>query len=385
MVVILSVVGGVLLIHVALEMIASRYKAWKRQRNLHQSAATNVRYKAQGRGKGQGGTDEVEDSEMEGIHETSRLIFFEESNGHAGGVATVGGDGGVAIGGGDGGMATGGSVVRVVLPREEVEDEVSDEQESSLLLPPRTREAYGNGSTTDSSNAHITSNSVAYKNTAYSFNHTSDGANATQRTSDGTAYNDDIYSAQRASDSSGEYTMASANTEKLDLMTPGSSSNSQHNTSTHASPHNPADMPYGQADGRGSSPAEELMDMRGEGMQEGVALEPQAIVLVEGRGQEGVSLEPQAIVRVEGVSLEPQVVEAISWGQQEPEAIVGRGQEGALLEHQVVDIMESTGCGHCEGVQAPQPVVLGDGGDGGDGEGNQDEFLDIDLHAVDIN
>ena len=370
MVVILSVVGGVLLIHVALEMIASRYKAWKRQRNLHQSAATNVRYKAQGRGKGQGGTDEVEDSEMEDIHETSRLIFFEESNGHAGGVATVGGDGGVA---------TGGGVVHVVLPREEVEDEVSDEQESSLLLPPRTREAYRNGSTTDSSNPHITSNSVAYKNTAYSFTHTSDGtngANATQRASDGTAYNDDIYSTRRASDSSGEYTMASAmasaNTEKLDLMTPGSSSNSQHNTLTHASPHNPADMPYGQTDGCGSSPAEELMDMRGEGMQEGVALEPQAIVLVEGRGQEGVSLEPQ-------------VVEAISWGQQEPEAIFGRGQEGALLEHQVVDIMESTGCGHREGVQAPQPVVLGDGGDdGGGGEGNQDEFLDIDLHAVDV-
>ena len=67
---VLAVVGGVLIIHVLLEVLTNRYKAWRRQRKLLQSAANNVRYQ---NSNIEEGSDE--DTEAE---ETSRLIFFDD-------------------------------------------------------------------------------------------------------------------------------------------------------------------------------------------------------------------------------------------------------------------------------------------------------------------
>lgn len=75
MVVILAVVGGVLIIHVILEIIANRYRLWKRYRNQQQS--TSVRYVASSKTRSvqvEEGSDEESDAQ-----ETSRLIFFDNS------------------------------------------------------------------------------------------------------------------------------------------------------------------------------------------------------------------------------------------------------------------------------------------------------------------
>lgn len=74
-IVILAVVGGVLLVHVILELIMNRYRLWKRYRNQHQSSSNNVRYKNGSRSRSlkiENGSDEDTDAQ-----ETSRLIFFD--------------------------------------------------------------------------------------------------------------------------------------------------------------------------------------------------------------------------------------------------------------------------------------------------------------------
>lgn len=76
-IVILAVVGGVLLVHVILEVLTSRYRQWRRHRNQLQSESNNVKYNTSLRthsSKMEEGSDEDTDAQ-----ETSRLIFFDES------------------------------------------------------------------------------------------------------------------------------------------------------------------------------------------------------------------------------------------------------------------------------------------------------------------
>ena len=75
-VVILAVVGGVLLVHVIMEVLTSRYKVWKRHRNQLQSPSNNVTYSRGSRRRGRSKLEDGSDDEDSDSLETTRLITF---------------------------------------------------------------------------------------------------------------------------------------------------------------------------------------------------------------------------------------------------------------------------------------------------------------------
>ena len=77
--VVLAVIGGVLILHLIFEFVSSKYKQWKRKRQLLNSSSNNIRLvnilrkSSERRGRSSGGEEEEEEE----AKETSRLILLE--------------------------------------------------------------------------------------------------------------------------------------------------------------------------------------------------------------------------------------------------------------------------------------------------------------------
>ena len=140
MIVILTVVGGVLILHLILEFITKRYKAWKRQRSQLDSQANSVRFLRAKKVQEEGSEDDSD------VGETSRLIvLMEEPSTQPNGssyadkcgsstrMSAVSDDGTNSLLAAEEGRSSG--VVRSALETEDrVHDDESDSQETSRLI-----------------------------------------------------------------------------------------------------------------------------------------------------------------------------------------------------------------------------------------------------------
>ncbi len=80
MVFVLAVVGGVLMLHLLIEVLNSRYKAWKRKRLLNSSSSNNVQFNNNGGGSIAADWLEAQSEDYSDSEETSNLIQSFENN-----------------------------------------------------------------------------------------------------------------------------------------------------------------------------------------------------------------------------------------------------------------------------------------------------------------